>query len=75
MKSTKTNLPIKPEIQFPCLMIEQPSGIVVLMLQRNMGTVVHNTGDSTDVSIGYYITNWYMPDFIPYIGQIILSND
>lgn len=63
----------KPEVKFPCLM-KDTTGMVVLMYQSKVGTVIANPTNSR--KIGDRINDWNMNafDILPEGEKVILSN-
>lgn len=61
----------KYELHFPCLLEGINSGIVVLMIQPEYGTVLKGSTFPT----GSIIHNWDMTCFKPFKGKITLEND
>ena len=61
------------ELSFPKLMIGKTSGVIVLMFEHGVGTVVH-VGDSGYV-IGQRIQYWDMRNFKDYTGSVTITNE
>ena len=62
------------DIKYPCLMVSEKTGCIVLFEEDSCGVVV-NSDNSLVHAIGYYSKYWKMSDFIPYKGKVILQND
>jgi len=72
MKSTKTYNPCEPIITYPCLMVGNSSGVVVLFSSSGRGVIVHK--GTHGYNIGHTELNWGMSFFKPYNGSIRLEN-
>jgi len=62
----------KKEIIYPCLMIGEHTGVVVLFEKKGVGMVVNNC---PQYGIGHYSNEWVMINFKPFNGTIELSNN
>jgi hypothetical protein len=73
MKTELRNVPPrKTIINYPCLMIRERDGVVVLFTKLNTGTCVF-TSNTSEV-LGYHSTNWFMCEFVSLDGELVLSN-
>jgi len=73
IKSVRTNNRPSSEKSFPKLMKSLYTDVIVLFLRDRQGTVV--SGVSKDGhTIGQYVPDWNMFNFIDYDGEITLSN-
>ena len=59
---------------FPKLMIGDKTGMVVLMTENKVGTVV-NSGDNIDRKVGWYYNDWQMEHFTDFDGVVTLKNE
>lgn len=65
--------PKKSTSEYPKLMINEYEEIIVLMINDEIGTVIHSNDDSW--KIGDYEESWEMDGFKDFYGTIELSND
>ena len=70
MKSTVLVTPCNKEIPFPKLMQREYDGIIVLFLQKGVGTVIANL----NTNLGYQGKVWIMSDFKDFTGSVCLEN-
>jgi hypothetical protein len=49
-------------------------GLLVLMSEHEVGTVIYAEGRS-DHTVGVYADDWDMKSFVPYTGEVTLSNE
>lgn len=62
------------EIVYPCLRCHDAFDFyVVLFSEEGTGMVVHS--EDVDRPIGYYSTNFYMPNFKGFHANLVLSNN
>lgn len=63
-------------ITFPKLMINTYSGIIVLFLNKDEGTLLHNPNEIQKEPIGthYKDSIWAMENFMDYHGTLQLKN-
>ena len=61
------------DIKYPCLMKESEWGIIVLFDKYKCGTCIK--GGTSYHRIGDYNTDWIMPLFKLFEGEITLKND
>lgn len=71
MKSTVKENRKAQEITYPCLMMLQGSGVVVLFSADDKGTVIGS--DRDDFKIGNY-DDYNAKAFTPFNGEVILTN-
>ena len=68
----------KEKITFPCIMKAKGKNKYVLFQYSGYGTVLFNdtVPDNNQLfqTAGYSTNNWIMSNFIPFDGEIILSN-
>lgn len=77
MKSTKSPTPTPPkQPEYPCLKVGNTSKeLVVLFFRAGEGTVVHPSDNNPFVhSVGYTSKTWEMDMFVPFTGEVVLSN-
>lgn len=75
MMKSKLLCNIQPASKYPCLMTPRnrdPITFVVLFTAPGEGTVVYTDGDAYDIC--HYSTAWTMETFIPFHGDVVLSN-
>ncbi len=72
MKSKVTDKSKPSEKPFPKLMICSATGVIVLMISPEKGTVV---GGSSALEIGDYFGDWNYFTFTDYNGAVELSNE
>ena len=76
MKSIKANpTPVVPKINYPCLMVSNMTGCIVLFSSKSCGTVV-SLGDIKPCynKIGDESDGWVSNNFTLYGGTVTLSN-
>lgn len=61
-------------ISFPKLMINIHSGIIVLFLNENEGTLLHGGSEAEHIGTHYKDSIWEMTNFIDYNGTLHLKN-
>lgn len=62
------------EIEYPCLMVHENNGCVILFESEGFGVVV-NPDKHLVYAIGYYSKDWKMSCFSEFKGKVILQND
>lgn len=60
------------EVDYPCLMVGEETGVIVLFDKAKRGIVVKPV--DRKFKIGFYCETWEMDLFTPYQGSITLEN-
>lgn len=58
---------------YPCLMADPESGLIIFMEQATCGMVLQ--GGTTRYYPGYYGTNWTMNKLVRFAGRITMENE
>ena len=61
----------KEEAEDPIIMKNKDNNYLVLFYEKEKGIVLT---ENNVYKIGCYSNNWYMPNFIPFNGKVILQN-
>ena len=63
------------DIKYPCLMVSEETGCIVLFEEDSCGVVVNLDNSLVFATIGRYSKDWNMSRFSKFNGKVILKND